>query len=177
MRKSANGNSNYFATMVGSKTLSMLASFSHGREIIKLLLKSKATTFSIFSHPRPIRWEPGEINDRHISRETENTPTVLRTLEKPTPSERHGVVSYRNSPKIIEVVKGRYFSIARNENVLTVLIDVSSYDLYTLMFNRMLFDAKKIGPGCMSALVDAILYLQEKGNIGTYKPILKHNCI
>lgn len=166
VKESTNKNSNYFATMAGSRTLSMLASFAHGREIIKLLLKSKAAiTFSIFSYPRELETN----NDRKdTDNEMENTAVLVRVVEHAGSNKRDGVIGYRNSPKITEFVKGKYYSIAENENVLTVLIKELSYNLYTLMFNRILSDSKKIGPGCLSALVDALVYLQEEGNTGKY---------
>lgn len=147
----------------------MLASFHHGREIIKLLLKSEASiSFSIFSYPRLI-WDMGSNSiSENNNDNVERTARVVRTVEQNSVSEGETIITYRNSPKITEVIEGKYNSIAKNENVLTVLIKELSYNLYKLMFNRILFDSKKIGPGCLSALVDALLYLQEEGNTSKY---------
>ncbi|GAA5812199.1 hypothetical protein MFLAVUS_005649 [Mucor flavus] len=56
-----------------------------------------------------------------------------------------------------------------NENVLTVLIEESSYDLFKLLFNRILFDSKTLGPGCLSALTDALVFLQDERNSDSQK--------
>ncbi|KAI8641625.1 hypothetical protein BD408DRAFT_444199 [Parasitella parasitica] len=50
------------------------------------------------------------------------------------------------------------------ENALTVLIEEFDYDLYQLMFNRLIYHSKQLGTGCFSAVTDALIFLQERGN-------------
>ncbi|CEP15173.1 hypothetical protein [Parasitella parasitica] len=50
------------------------------------------------------------------------------------------------------------------ENALTVLIEEFDYDLYQLMFNRVIYHSKQLGTGCLSAVTDALIFLQERGN-------------
>ncbi|KAI9331985.1 hypothetical protein BD770DRAFT_416403 [Pilaira anomala] len=38
------------------------------------------------------------------------------------------------------------------------------YELFRLLFNRMLLDSKKLGPGCLSASTDALIFLPENGS-------------
>ncbi|KAL0145079.1 hypothetical protein V8B55DRAFT_1442683 [Mucor lusitanicus] len=54
----------------------------------------------------------------------------------------------------------------KNENALIVLIEFLEDDLFELMFNRVLLHSKKLGTGSFSAVTDAILFLQERGNGG-----------
>jgi hypothetical protein len=61
------------------------------------------------------------------------------------------------------------------ENVLTVLIEMMKYDLFNLLFNRILCDAPTVGPGNLPALGDALLYLQNQGNRGKDLLILYSN--
>lgn len=72
--------------------------------------------------------------------------------------------SYNKQPKETD-------SLSTNENALTLLIEKTNYDLYNLLFNRILSDSKSIGIGCLSALTDALIFLQERANNG------KHNHI
>lgn len=56
--------------------------------------------------------------------------------------------------------------LSTNENALTVLVEKLSYDLYKLLFNRILSDSKVVGIGSLSALTDVLIYLQEHSNNG-----------
>ncbi|KAL7310470.1 hypothetical protein PS15m_009966 [Mucor circinelloides] len=51
-----------------------------------------------------------------------------------------------------------------SENALTILIEEFDYDLYELMFNRVILYSKQLGTGCFSAITDALIFLQERGN-------------
>ncbi|KAI8091656.1 hypothetical protein BDF21DRAFT_490379 [Thamnidium elegans] len=178
-------NSNYFSTIAGSRTLAMLASFKTGRKIIFMIVK-QSIPISIFSYVRSQseinQSNPQETQQDIIDREEYENSLLARTqsvrteevsLENdeskdpegsnmPTPSEG---VSYRSAPlKPVDETANKNSLIASNENVLTVLIHELSYDLYKLLFNRILSDSKRLGPGCLSSLTDALLFLQEEGN-------------
>lgn len=170
--------SNFFSTIAGSRTLAMLASFKSGREIIKSIVV-KPIPISIFSYARPISKlpDPDEDEDERYER----IQSEKRKREKQAKMERKsGEVSgsgaqetstrtvslYRDSIMKLCTVTEDKQSIASNENVLTVLIDELSYDMYRLLFNRILSDSKKMGPGCLSSLTEALLLLQEEGNTG-----------
>jgi hypothetical protein len=144
--------------MSGSRALAMLASFPVGRQIIKDIIRNESIPISIFSYPIC-------INDNY-SEDIRNSAHVLRTKTYGTPNEPKEGITYRSSPDPDVEIRGTRQSIAENENVLTVLITELDYNLYKLLFNRILFDSKKIGPGCLSALVDALVFLQEEGNTG-----------
>ncbi|KAI8875468.1 hypothetical protein K501DRAFT_280340 [Backusella circina FSU 941] len=49
-----------------------------------------------------------------------------------------------------------------NENVLTVLMEKTEYDFYNLMLNQILIDYYKKGSGNLSAIMDALLFLQKE---------------
>lgn len=66
--------------------------------------------------------------------------------------------------KLSEKEEDEYLST--NENALTVLVDAMSYDLYKLLFNRVLSDSKVVGIGSLSALTDVLILLQETQNSG-----------
>lgn len=55
-----------------------------------------------------------------------------------------------------------------SENALTILIEEFDYDLYELMFNRVILYSKQLGTGCFSAITDALIFLQERGNRGVF---------
>ncbi|KAI7892975.1 uncharacterized protein EV154DRAFT_584756 [Mucor mucedo] len=173
--------SNFFSTIAGSRTLAMLASFKKGREIIKLIIVQEIP-ISIFSYPRTIvssTCSPPSssyINKRstffysHFSKKDSqktfhnNSGHGSQHLLSPPSNEGF---KYRGCSSKPHHTPGAYLKrppIAENENVLTVLIDVLSYDIYKLLFNRILEDSKYLGPGCLSSLTDALLYLQEEGN-------------
>ncbi|GAA5803911.1 hypothetical protein HPULCUR_009396 [Helicostylum pulchrum] len=170
-------NYNYFSTLSGSKTLVMLASFEEGREIIKLLLPQKVP-IGIFSFHIPLT----EINDERLpefsiaieywkSHYSKLKDKFGCNSENDTSTENNNESNDSLKDKIIyrsseegSVSSEKCEIMATNENVLTVLIKESSYDLFKLLFNRILFDSKKLGPGCLSALTDALVFLQEEGN-------------
>lgn len=168
----------------------MLASFPEGRRIIVLIVK-KPVPISIFSYLRPLSkitketpkdiveamecWEKINTtikkpfsklaklfsnyvdNSEEVSNGTEEEEIVIRSTCNP--------VQYRSSePLKIESGICDIKTMATNENVLTVLIETLSYDLFRLLFNRILLDSKKLGPGCLSSLTDALVFLQEAGS-------------
>lgn len=180
--------SNYFSTIAGSRTLAMLASFKTGRRIIFMIV-NQSIPISIFSYVRSQfeinRSNPEETVEERTEREEYEYKLMTRTQSQRTegsssenslpknpgeynmPTLYAGELSYRSAPlKLAEETKTKNVIIASNENVLTVLIHELSYDLYKLLFNRILSDAKKLGPGCLSSLTDALLFLQEEGNSG-----------
>lgn len=168
---------NFFSTIAGSRTLAMLASFKLGREIIKEIVV-QSIPISIFSYPKTISRSPKfeDYNDREdqkrLDKYAENNKRNARRNFNDTDSGTHQaiqipVLSYRDSlPRSCTLKEDENSSIASNENVLTVLIEELSYDMYQLLFNRILSDSKKLGPGCLSSLTDALLLLQAEGNIG-----------
>lgn len=180
--------SNYFSTIAGSRTLAMLASFKTGRRIIFMIV-NQSIPISIFSYVRSQseinRSNPEETKEDRVEREEYEHSLMTRTQSQRTegsslenslsndpgkynmPTLYPGELSYRSAPfKLAEETKTKNVIIASNENVLTVLIHELSYDLYKLLFNRILSDSKKLGPGCLSSLTDALLFLQEEGNSG-----------
>jgi hypothetical protein len=52
------------------------------------------------------------------------------------------------------------------ESILTVLIEMNKDDLFNVFFNRVLTDSYDAGPGNLSAVMDALLYLQDQGISG-----------
>lgn len=56
--------------------------------------------------------------------------------------------------------------IARKENALTILIENLEYDLYHLLFNRLLLSSAKLGNGSFSAITDTLVFLQNRGAQG-----------
>lgn len=170
----------------------MLASFKEGREIIKLLLPKKVP-ISIFSFHIPLakinNERPEEVNKAieywkgYYSKMKDklgcNTETGTASLKvTKNKNESNDVfkdkIIYRSSEEGC-VSSEKCEMMATNENVLTVLIEESSYDLFKLLFNRILFDSKKLGPGCLSALTDALVFLQEEGNSGKLNKVCKIN--
>ncbi|KAI7895160.1 uncharacterized protein EV154DRAFT_34774 [Mucor mucedo] len=147
----------------------MLASFKSGREIIKAIVV-KPIPISIFSYARPISKlpDPDEDEDERYERkqaekkQREKWEKMEKKLGNTNASAKTSL--YRNSIRKPSRVTEDSQSIASNENVLTVLINELSYDMYRLIFNRILSDSKKMGPGCLSSLTEALLLLQEEGN-------------
>lgn len=173
--KNIDENSNFFSTIAGSRTLAMLASFKGGRDIIKSIILKKIP-ISIFSYPRTVFPFMMDENTRFCythDNKKDSQKTFISSNYETFHSEGNSSlpkdVRYRGSSSKAHNLSREYFKrppIAENENVLTVLIDVLSYDVYKLLFNRILTDSKKLGPGCLSSLTDALLYLQEEGNAG-----------
>ncbi|KAI9245393.1 hypothetical protein EDC94DRAFT_413781 [Helicostylum pulchrum] len=164
----------------------MLASFKSGRRIIFMIV-NQSIPISIFSYVRSQseinRSNPPETEEDRIDRQEREYNLMTRTpsgrtevsssenlssydpAEDNMPNILEGVVYYRSAPlKPADIIKEENVVIASNENVLTVLIHELSYDLYKLIFNRILSDSKRLGPGCLSSLTDALLFLQEEGN-------------
>ncbi|KAI8978582.1 hypothetical protein BDB01DRAFT_264119 [Pilobolus umbonatus] len=61
------------------------------------------------------------------------------------------------------------------ENVLTVLLEHTQYDLFHYLFNRVIRDAEQSSLGTTSVLLDVLLYLQDQGNRGKVKVKEKWN--
>ncbi|KAG2206944.1 hypothetical protein INT47_008413 [Mucor saturninus] len=164
--------SNFFSTIAGSRTLAMLASFKDGRQIIKSILE-KEIPISIFSYARTIKKETPHKYKESLRDNIVNLRELLGVKETiiPTPGPEpqsasdSEAMTYRSSelnlivqtPKNLDMIAGK-------ENVLTVLIEELDHKLYKFLFNRILSDAKKLGPGCFFALTDALLFLQEEDN-------------
>ncbi|KAG2233522.1 hypothetical protein INT48_003393 [Thamnidium elegans] len=158
----------FFSTINGSRTLAMLSSFEDGRNMIKIILASKAP-ISIFSYVR----SQSEIDRNNPPKRNEYIPGI--SLSKPRQMANYTREEESNMPDTTEV--GVYYRsstckppyrkrtdttiIAPNENALTVLIDEQSHDWYKLLFNRILLDSQSVGPSCFSALTDTLLYLEE----------------
>lgn len=51
----------------------------------------------------------------------------------------------------------------RNENALTILIERFDYELYDLLFNRVLLHSTKLGVGAFCAITDTLLFLEGRG--------------
>lgn len=149
----------------------MLASFDKGKEIIKLIV-IQPIPISIFSYVKPIQAIFEDEEDKKDTewlknRRSHNNDTDSDTHINDTDSGTHEeLLSYRNSPPRPHRHTEDNQSMVSNENVLTVLIEDLSYELFQLLFNRILSDSKKLGPGCLSSLTDALLLLQEEGNVG-----------
>jgi hypothetical protein len=54
------------------------------------------------------------------------------------------------------------------ENVLTVLTEKDRDDLFSVFFNRVLTDSYNEGPGNLSAVMDALVYLQSRETPGIF---------
>lgn len=166
--------SKFFSTIAGSRTLAMLASFKDGRQVIKSILE-KEIPISIFSYARTIKKETPHKDKESLRNNIDNLKEILGVNKTEIPAPRleppldsdSAAITYRNSelnlivqpPKNLDIIAG-------NENVLTVLIEELDHKLYKFLFNRILSDAKKLGPGCFFALTDALLFLQEEDNTG-----------
>lgn len=59
-------------------------------------------------------------------------------------------------------------NLAIAENALTILINTGSYNLYNLLFNRILADSKYVGFGSLSAITDTLVYLLETSYNGKF---------
>ncbi|KAF1800675.1 hypothetical protein FB192DRAFT_1120338 [Mucor lusitanicus] len=70
--------------------------------------------------------------------------------------------SYVRLSNSSQAVQGK--NMDTSENALTILIEEFDYDLYELLFNRVILYSKKLGTGCFSAVTDALIFLQERGN-------------
>lgn len=157
--------SNFFSTIAGSRTLAMLASFEDGRKVISLIVARKVP-ISIFSYAR----SQSEIDRNNPPKNYENKDDVftpkprgeIKTESNMPNTKIKNIIFYRSSTSKPPYRRGLNITvIAPNENVLTVLIDELNYDWFKFLFNRILLDSGKIGPGCLSSLTDALLYLEE----------------
>ncbi|KAI9245390.1 hypothetical protein EDC94DRAFT_413682 [Helicostylum pulchrum] len=163
---------NYFSTVAGSRTLAMLASFEDGRKVIRSIV-SKKVPISIFSYPRsqseidknnpPKNYEENdEENDDVPPSKPREINKAKSKIESNMPNTEETGIFYRSSTSKPPYKKGLNTTvIAFNENVLTVLIDELNYDWFKFIFNRILSDSERVGPGCLSSLTDALLYLEE----------------
>jgi len=62
----------------------------------------------------------------------------------------------------------------RNENALTILIEKQEFALYDLLLNRVILHAKELGAGCYTAITDALIFLESRGDTGKLNPHLKN---
>lgn len=167
--------SDFFTTVSGSQTLSMLASFSEGREIIKRILLYGDIPIRVFSNLRSFSEmnKYTQIYDDEwldFDRDNEENPQAglmnqSDLMAGVSTSSLVSSLSYRSSPLEEESTASRKrkklsHSVAINENVLTVLAEESSHLLFRLLFNRVLYDSKEIGIGCLTAMTDTIFFLQ-----------------
>ncbi|KAG2229373.1 hypothetical protein INT48_000910 [Thamnidium elegans] len=155
--------STYFTNIAGNRTLAMLASFGEGRKIIAKIM-AKPFLISIYSYPKLSpetkmtkpkevdeairnwrgRWKKliGKQDNETSSQEDTSETSLVNSNCEPNPTNNTAIA-------------------ARNENVLTVLVENSSYKLFKLLFNRVLSDSKTLGTGSLSVLTDVALFLQE----------------
>jgi hypothetical protein len=80
--------------------------------------------------------------------------TILKDIIT-TPGISINIVSYTNENN-------------ERENVLTVLIKNDRDDIFSVFFNRVLTDSYNEGPGNLSAVMDALVYLQYRGTSGIF---------
>ncbi|KAI7892962.1 uncharacterized protein EV154DRAFT_503473 [Mucor mucedo] len=162
--------SNFFSTIAGSRTLAMLASFKDGRQVIKSILE-KEIPISIFSYARTIKKELPHKDKESLRDKIESLKELLGIKKAGIPApvtefrlaSDSAAITYRSSDLNLIVQPPKNLDmIAGNENVLTVLIEELDHKLYKFLFDRILSDAKKLGPGCFFALTDALLFLQEE---------------
>lgn len=165
-------NCTYFSTISGSRTLAMLASFEDGRKVIKTIV-AKNVPISIFSYSR----SQSEIDKNNPPKNDEESGDVSSSkprgidkgkaksddsTESNMPIIDETGIFYRSSTSKPPYKKRLNTTvIAFNENVLTVLIDELNYDWFKFLFNRIISDSERVGPGCLSSLTDALLYLEE----------------
>ncbi|KAG2229372.1 hypothetical protein INT48_000909 [Thamnidium elegans] len=155
--------STYFTNIAGNRTLAMLASFEEGRKIIAMVM-AKPFLISIYSYPKSLpetkmakskevkdairnwrgRWKKliGKQDNETSSQEDTSETSLVNSNCEPNPTNNTAIA-------------------ARNENVLTVLVENSSYKLFKLLFNRVLSDSKTLGTGSLSVLTEVVLFLQE----------------
>ncbi|KAI8080378.1 hypothetical protein BDF21DRAFT_462970 [Thamnidium elegans] len=153
--------STYFTNIAGNRTLAMLASFGEGRKIIAMVM-AKPFLISIYSYPKPL-----PETEMTKPREVEDAVKYLMDLrQKSFFQEREQGSETSSKEKIAtdEDINRTGFPsviVKRNESILTVLVENSSYNLFKLLFNRVLSDSKTVGTGSLSVLTDVVLFLQE----------------
>ncbi|KAI8080376.1 hypothetical protein BDF21DRAFT_398982 [Thamnidium elegans] len=160
--------STYFTNITGNKTLAMLASFEEGRKIIAKIITTPVP-ISICSYPRT-SLEIKKINPKKVkeaihywkdSRMGKNFRKKETVPSTNSPESTDNYLRSRRKKHRYQKMKDGTDTIARNENVLTVLIDNWSYYLFKLLFNRVLSDSKILGVGSLCAIMDVIVFLQE----------------
>ncbi|KAG2229374.1 hypothetical protein INT48_000911 [Thamnidium elegans] len=138
--------STYFTNITGNKTLAMLASFEEGRKIIAKIITT------------PVKEAIHYWKDSRMGKNFRKKETVPSTN---SPESTDNSLRSRRKKHRYQKMKDGTDTIARNENVLTVLIDNWSYYLFKLLFNRVLSDSKILGVGSLCAIMDVIVFLQE----------------
>lgn len=63
--------------------------------------------------------------------------------------------------------KGEF--VHRNENALTILIEQFDYELFDLLFNRVLLYSANLGVGAFCAITETLVFLQGRGETGKIK--------
>lgn len=159
---------NFFVTFSGSRMIAMLASFEEGRTVIKSILATKVP-ISIFSYTSPRSELERRKSTTFFESIFKTAPVITepaidtRTVYNMPDTTKEGLFHRSSQRKLQHGNDRSCISIASNENILTVLIDQLKYDLYNLLFNRILLDSTGIGAGCFAALTDTLLYLEEGG--------------
>lgn len=154
--KKIDKNCNSFKTVTGSKTLSMLASFERGRDILKLLLSNESLAFSVSSYSVSIAYESGNLN---LAESTRYNYCDSRGSKMGTNLRK---ISDRRLSDSTNQTK------TMHENVLAILIREKQYSLYHLMLNRILLDSSKYDPECLTIIKDVVLLLFENNNSGKH---------
>lgn len=137
----------FFQTINGSKTLAMLASFKRGRGVLRLLLKNKQVAFSASEY---------QVITTHGK----------RTINLAEESRYQRAKYYDKGDYLPDKDQSAEFM---TESVLTVLIREREYQLYHLVFNRILSDSVKVGPEGLFVLNEALLLLQSLRNNEHYQ--------
>lgn len=68
----------------------------------------------------------------------------------------------------------KYKRADRNENALIILIEEQDFALYELLLNRVILHAEELGAGCYTAITDALIFLEGRGDTGKLDPHLKN---
>lgn len=63
--------------------------------------------------------------------------------------------------------------VNRNENALTILIEKFDYELYDLLFNRVLLNSTKLGVGVFCAITETLVFLQGRGETSK----MRYTCV
>lgn len=58
--------------------------------------------------------------------------------------------------------------VDRNENALTILIEKFDYELFDLLFNRILLSSTRAGVGAFCAITETLIFLQGRGETSKF---------
>ncbi|KAG2230414.1 hypothetical protein INT48_007256 [Thamnidium elegans] len=157
--ESIDSTSSYFSNITGS------------REYIIKLIIAKNISIAIFSHHRPLSELKEKYTDEYLQEDILDWCNHNKIFQWSQSLLKKAI----NVKALFHLDNTTYDAttidnipdddstrtIATNENVLTVLIEKASNDLFNLLFNRILLDSKELGPGCLLSLMDALVFLQE----------------